>query len=362
MFRLTNVSVYKANAYELDLVYAAVCRHFEALDVEKDLTSDMRVLLKPNMLLAKEPAGATTTHPVFLRAVAKRLREMGVKEIVLADSSGGLYSERTLRKTYDACGFTALSDILTLNFDTSSRKKNGFLIISPVLEADYIINCAKLKTHALMLMTAAVKNMFGSVPGIKKAEYHCTRATIEPFTKLILDLHETVKPQLNLVDAIDCMEGNGPSGGTVRHMGMTLASKNAYAADEVCAKLININPHMVRTIQLARKRGLVDLKAVRTTGDAVLPAEPAFQMPDSYVDRNRTRSGGGIGRLLWGRTSTRPKVIREKCVGCGKCMEGCPKHIITITDKVAFIPKKGCISCFCCHELCPEKAIEIMKR
>ena len=113
----------------------------------------------------------------------------------------------------------------TLNYDTSSRRKNGFQIITPVLEADYIINCAKLKTHALMAMTAAVKNMFGSVPGIKKAEYHCTKSTIEPFTKMLLDLHETVKPHLNLVDAIDCMEGNGPSGGTVRHMGYTLAFK-----------------------------------------------------------------------------------------------------------------------------------------
>jgi uncharacterized protein (DUF362 family)/Pyruvate/2-oxoacid:ferredoxin oxidoreductase delta subunit len=362
MFCLINVSVQKADDYEPDLVYTAVCRHFDALGVAGELTPDTRVLLKPNMLLAKDPAAAVTTHPVFLRAVAKRLRELGVKNIVLADSAGGLYNERMLRRTYDACGFSALSDILTLNFDTSSRKKNGFLIITPVLEADYIINCAKLKTHALMLMTAAVKNMFGSVPGIKKAEYHCTKATIEPFTKMILDLHETVKPQLSLVDAIDCMEGNGPSGGIVRRMGYTFASKNAYAADEACARLMNINPHMVRTIQLARKRGLIDPKAVQTTGDAVTPAQPAFQLPDSYVNAHRTRSGGGIGRLLWGRTDTRPAVIREKCVGCGKCAVGCPKQIITISDKVAYIPKKGCISCFCCHELCPEKAIEIIKR
>ena len=362
MLYLDYVSVQKTVAYDLNTLYKVVCKHFETLNVEQDLTPDTRVLLKANMLLAKDPADAATTHPMVLRAVAKRLRELGVKEVILADSSGGLYNERTLRKTYDACGFSALSDILMLNFDTSSRKKNGFLLITPVLDADYVINCAKLKTHALMLMTAAVKNMFGAVPGIKKAEYHCTKATIEPFTKMILDLHETVKPQLNLVDAVDCMEGNGPSGGTVRHMGYTLASRSAYAADEVGAQLMNITPHMVRTIRLARKRGLVDPKAVDTIGDELVPAEPPFRLPDSYIDKTKTRSGGGIGRLLWGRTSTRPIVMREKCVGCGKCMEGCPKHIITITDKIAFIPKKGCISCFCCHELCPEKAIEIIKR
>lgn len=359
---MDQVSVRKVEIYDAEAVYRAVCAHFEALDVEAELTPDTRVLLKPNMLLGAEPAKAATTHPAFLHAVARRLRELGVKTIVLADSSGGLYNELLLRKTYDACGFSALSDVLTLNYDTASRKKNGFQIIAPVLEADYVINCAKLKTHALMLMTAAVKNMFGSVPGIKKAEYHCTRATIEPFTKLILDLHETVKPQLNLVDAIDCMEGNGPSGGTVRHMGFTLASRSAYAADEACAVLMNIRPTMVRTIQLARRRGLADVNAIQYTGDGLAPAVPAFTLPDSFSDPGKTRSGGGIGRLLWGRTSTRPVVITEKCVGCGKCAEGCPKHIITIADAKAYIPKKGCISCYCCHELCPEKAIEIIKR
>ena len=356
------VSAKKVDSYDVDAIYTAICAHFEALGVERELSPDMRVLLKPNMLLGADPARAATTHPVFLRAIAKRLREMGVKEIVLADSSGGLYNARILRKTYDTCGFSSLCDIVTLNFDTKSRKMKKFQIITPVADADYIINCAKLKTHALMLMTAAVKNMFGSVPGLTKAEYHCVKATIEPFTKMLLDLHETVKPRLNLVDAIDCMEGNGPSGGTVRHMGYTLASKCAYAADEVCAALMAVNPTMVRTINLARKRGLADPGNIRTTGDALTPADPAFQLPDSFIDANRSRSGGGIGRWLWGGTSTRPVVNPDLCIGCGKCADGCPKHIITITNQIAFIPRKGCISCYCCHELCPEQAIDIVKR
>ncbi len=77
----------KANAYDVDVIYPAICRHFDALDITKDLTPDTRVLLKPNMLLAKDPADAATSHPVFLRAVTIRLRELGVKEIVLADSA-----------------------------------------------------------------------------------------------------------------------------------------------------------------------------------------------------------------------------------------------------------------------------------
>jgi len=359
---LATVSIRKAESYDENLIYTAVCRHFEALEIERELRPGMRVLLKPNMLLAKNPASAATTNPMVLRAVARRLRELGITTIVLADSSGGLYNERTLKKTYDTCGFSALSDVLTLNYDATFGKKNGFPILTPILEADYIINCAKLKTHALMVMTAAVKNMFGSIPGLKKAEYHCMKASIEPFTKMLLDLHETVKPNLNIVDAVDCMEGNGPSAGTIRHMGYTLASKCAYAADEVCARMISINPAMVRTIHWARRRGLVDPQAVQTVGDPLVPADPPFILPDSVVKQESMLSFAGIRRASWGRTSTRPFVVASKCVGCGKCMEGCPKHIITIRNRVAYIPKKGCISCFCCHELCPQQAIEIIKR
>lgn len=362
MSGLISVSVRKTDRYGADRIYDAIRGHFEALDIEKELRPGMRVLLKPNMLLAKDPADAATTNPSFLRAVAIRLRELGIGDIVLADSSGGLYTERFLHDAYDACGYSALSDLLTLNFDTTSGRKNGFLIITPVLKADYIINCAKLKTHALMVMTAAVKNMFGSVPGLKKAEYHCVKGTVEPFTKMLLDLHETVKPNLNLVDAIDCMEGNGPSGGAVRHMGYTLASKCAYAADEVCAELMNINPSMVRTVYWARRRGWIDPTAVQKAGDPLVPADPPFALPDSIIRKESSFSFAWLRRAVWGRTSTRPRVIPVKCAGCGKCVEGCPKHIITLNREIACIPKKGCISCFCCHELCPEHAIEIVRR
>ena len=359
---LITVSIQKTEEYSLDKVYGAICEHMKNLHIERDVSPGMRVLLKPNMLSGRNPDGAVTTHPVLLRAVAVWLREQGIKEIVLADSSGGLYNEKTLRKAYHACGFTALQDVLTLNFDTTSGKKNGFPILTPILEADYCINCAKLKTHALMTMTAAVKNMFGSIPGVKKAEYHCVKSTIEPFTRMLLDLHETVKPELNIVDAIDCMEGNGPSGGQVRHMGYTMASKCAYSLDEVCAKLMNLNPTMVRTIYWARRKGLVDPQNIEETGDSIIPAQPPFRLPDSIVKKTDTLSFARMRQGIWGRSSTRPAVIGARCIGCGKCMESCPKHIITLNNGVAWIPKKGCISCFCCHEMCPVQAIEIIRK
>ena len=51
-----------------------------------------------------------------------------------------------------------------------------------------------------------------------------------------------------------------------------------------------------------------------------------------------------------------------KCVGCGRCAESCPKHLIEIKERKAVIKRAGCISCFCCQEMCPAHAIEAKKR
>ena len=249
------VSVQAADRYDPELLDRAVAAHFEALDVARDLRPGMHVLLKPNLLAARDPALAVTTHPEVLAAVARWLRAHGISKITLADSPGGVYSAAMLKKLYAACGLSPLEGLLHLNLDVSSGRRDGFTLITPVLEADYIINCAKLKTHGLTVMTAGVKNLFGCIPGLKKPEWHCLRPTIGAFSDLLVDLCQTVAPQITLLDAIDCIEGNGPGGGDVRHMGMTLCSRSPYALDEHAARLMGLRGGMAPTVQAARRRG-----------------------------------------------------------------------------------------------------------
>lgn len=232
------VSVQAAGRYDPEVLDRAVAAHFEALDVAGDLRPGMHVLLKPNLLAARDPALAVTTHPELLAAVARWLRAHGISQITLADSPGGVYSAAMLRKLYAACGLSPLEGLLTLNLDVSSGRRDGFTLITPVLQADYIINCAKLKTHGLTVMTAGVKNLFGCIPGLKKPEWHCLKPTIDAFSDLLIDLSQAVAPQITLLDAVDCIEGNGPGGGDVRHMGMTLCSRSPYALDEQAALLM----------------------------------------------------------------------------------------------------------------------------
>jgi len=359
---MPTVSVQRVQEYNDDALYRAVCAHFDTLCVARNLTKDTRVLLKPNLLAAREPALAVTTHPALLRAIARRLRELGVTRITLADSPGGVYTPAALRKTYAACGYGPLAEWLTLNENVAFAAKGGFSIIQPVLDADFVINCAKLKTHGLTVMSAGVKNLFGCVPGLQKPEQHCLHPSIEGFAEMLLDLAETVRPALTLMDAVDCMEGNGPGGGKVRQMGLTLASRSVYAMDETCAKLMGINPVMAPLIRHARRRGLSDPESVTLAGDPLPVADPPFQLPDAIATRERFFSVNGLFHHFFGRKRTYPVIDTEKCVGCGRCAESCPKHLIDIVNKKAVISRKGCISCFCCQEMCPAKAVDAVRK
>lgn len=245
------VSVRRVRGYDENALYTAVCAHFEALGIEKELTPDTRVLLKPNLLAGRAPSLAVTTHPTLLGALGRRLKELGVKRVVLADSPGGVYTPAALRKVYAACGYLPLEAWMELNEDVSFGSKGGFSIIRPVLDADFIINCPKLKTHGLTVMSGGVKNLFGCVPGLQKPEQHCLHPSVEGFSEMLLSLAETVRPDLTVMDAVDCMEGNGPGGGKVRVMNCTLASRDVYALDEAAATLMALNPQMAPLVRHA---------------------------------------------------------------------------------------------------------------
>ncbi len=356
------VSIRKAESYDPTLLSAAVSAHFDVLHLADDLTPETRVLLKPNLLAARDPALAVTTHPALLRAVAEWLLAHGVRHITLADSPGGVYTAAALRHTYAACGLDSLSDVLTLNTDTDCGEKNGFTLLRPVLEADLIIDCAKLKTHGLTAMSGAVKNLFGCIPGLKKPEWHCARPTLDGFSRLLLDLCETVKPRVALLDAIDCMEGNGPGGGTVRHMGVTLASRSPYALDELAARLMGMSPALAPVLRAAQASGLCDPSVIETVGDALPVAQPPFLLPDSLSKGERFFTAKGLFHHFCGRHLTLPTVDERKCVGCGRCAESCPKKLITIESGKALMQRKGCISCFCCQEMCPCHAISAVRK
>lgn len=362
------ISIKNVPSYDEGLIYDAVKAHFEALGVPDDIKPDMKILVKPNLLSARKPELAVTTHHTIVSAAVRFLKECGAQHITVADSSGGVYTEEHMRSVYALSGVKRPDLEPYLNHDFSYKPvptRDGFTVksfnlITPAAEADYIVNLPKLKTHAMTTMSGAVKNLFGTIPGLQKPDMHCRFPELEDFVKMLCELALTVAPNVTLVDAVDAMEGNGPNGGTVKHAGLTAASRDVFALDCVLAEFMGLDPAAVPHLKAAAALGVLP-ESIEYAGDKMPPPDP-FKLPDAVKSPGFTDSipafiSKPVLAVLNRLVRSFPSVDRSKCIGCGRCAESCPQHIIKVADGKAGMPKKGCISCFCCQEMCPVHAI-----
>ncbi len=367
------VSVKKVESYDAELLRSAVEQHFNTLGLDEKINADMKVVIKPNLLSARKPEAVATTHPAVISAIVDKLHSLGVTNITVADSPGGPHVAANLVSVYSACGYKALEDKVALNYSTEWREvktKEGmgvssFNIIEPICGADYIINVAKLKTHSLTGMSAGVKNLFGCIPGLQKPEMHYRFPDIKGFSDMLVDLCETVAPNVTFIDAIVAMEGEGPNMGTPKQCGYLLASEDIYAQDIVASKIVGISYTRVEMLRRAEERGLVDPENINTVGDDYDNME--FELPETdeenYLSGIPSFMRGTVGFFAKRFLKPVPRVVKSKCVGCGKCAESCPQHIIEIINRKANIKNKSkCISCFCCQEMCPAHSITVKRR
>lgn len=366
-------SLQLVESYDEELIYPAICKSMEALEIASDLREGLKVVIKPNLIMAKNPNSPVTTHPLVIKAVVRWLREHGITNITLAESSGGPYNTEYMKRIYHVCGMEQLTPEVNLNMDFSAQTVNckegfanhSFHLITPIVDADYIINICKMKTHAMTGYSGGIKNLFGTIPGLEKPQMHYRWPEIEDFSRMLLELAQTVNPQLTIIDAIDAMEGNGPTGGTSHPMHMILAARDMYTQDYFATKLMGIEPESIVMIRQAVEQGLAHPEEIAVVGDAVPKNLTPFQRPDA-IRLDFTDNVPGFLKKPFAFFASRvlksyPQLKKDLCVGCGKCAESCPAHLIRIENKKAKFKKKGCISCFCCQEMCPKKAISVKK-
>lgn len=370
------VSILKCEKYEYDIVREKIKKSLDNIGgIEKFIKPNDKVLLKINLLMKKHPDNAVTTHPVFVKALASLVMEAG-GVVTIADSPGGLYNETALRSVYGGCMIDDVAKDLGvgLNYDTSfeavsypaGKKVKTFQIIKPVLDADVIIDVPKLKTHMMTFYTGAVKNMFGAVPGAYKAEYHSLFPKCKDFCSMLVDLCCLTKPTLTVMDAIDIMEGEGPSSGQKRHLGAVLASASPYALDLAATALVGMTPKQVYTLSECIKRGLCpasvdELELVGDSFDEIKIDDLVMPKINSTDLLDRKFIPKRIAKAINSFIAPKPHFKKDVCVGCGECMRRCPEKAIEMKDNFPVVDEKKCIHCFCCQELCPKKAI-ISKR
>jgi len=325
--------------------------------LDKFVKKDERILLKVNLLNASIPSKAVVTNPLLVKKTAEAVLKVG-GEPYISDSPSGQFTKRRLKKVYEKAGLIEISHELgiDLNFDTTTKKvtipHGKRLKKAPIcnflLNADKIISLPKIKTHSYQIMTLAIKNMYGAVPGLTKAKYHSTNIRRTSFADMLLDVHSVAKADLIIMDGIIGMQGQGPASGTPVDLGVILAAENAVAMDIAVCKMLGIEPVGIPVLKRAKVRGL-------------WPKEIIYPhlTPDDVKYNNFILPSTADYILTGKKTPEQSPKITTKCNSCGLCGEICPKKVISIASTGAQIDYSGCIKCYCCHEVCPEEAIEL---
>lgn len=343
---MVKVALVKCKSYAQAEVKSSIHRALELIGgVERIIKPTQKALLKINLLLAKEPEYAVTTHPIIVKAVAELVKELGAIPVV-GESSGGV---DTTERAFEVCGIKKIcseNDIEIINFERMPTTKTAIQAVGralplakPLFDADIVVSLPKLKTHTYMLYTGAVKNFFGALPGDWKNLAHRLAQEPSKFANLLLDILLIIKPKLAIMDGVVGMEGNGPSAGKPIATNLILASEDCLALDFVACKLIGYNPLGVYVIREALRRKLFELEEIEVVGEKLEKVRIDFKKPVSELSKN-----------------VFPKVDPKKCRQCWLCVNSCPVNALS-KNKFPILDKKKCIQCYCCHELCPESAV-----
>lgn len=367
---MSRVSVLRCDNYNTERIEEILNKSFENIGgLDNFIKPGDKVLLKANLLMKKRPQDAVTTHPAIVEALIKIIHKKG-GIVTIADSPGGPYNIGALKGVYKACGMeeVALKTGARLNYNTEfetvtfneGKTAKKFNIIKPVLESDVIINLPKLKTHMMTFYSGAVKNLFGTVAGLYKAEFHALYPKREDFCSMLVDLCCLVKPSISVMDAVWGMEGQGPSSGIPKKIGAVIVSDNPFALDGVACYIAGITDKEAQTVKESKERGLwTGIGKTQIVGDSIDKLKISDLIKPPIGDMSFANAKWYIKpfysqfcRLI----VARPSFNKEKCIGCGDCVRCCPVGALKL-NKTPKLDKSKCISCFCCQELCPKKAV-----
>jgi len=315
-----------------------------------------RVLIKPNFLLPARPESAILTHPGIVAAACEYALARGATVLVADSPATGSFA-RLLKKG----GFArALGDMdVTLRpFKETVAVDIGepfgkIALAREALEADVVVNLAKLKTHSQMLLTLGVKNLFGCVVGLQKPQWHL-RSDVDRdwFARLLVQIHYAISPAVTLVDGIVSLEGDGPGkGGRPKHTGVLIGSRDAAAVDAAICRMLKLDPDKLPTHRAAVARGLLtgkpDLRGDFKTVDH-------FQLPDqgAVVFGPAFLKGFIRSHIL-----QKPVVDPGRCRACGECWSYCPAAAVFESGRTVAFDYGKCIRCYCCVEVCPHGAL-----
>ncbi|MGG6237415.1 DUF362 domain-containing protein [Nodosilinea sp. AN01ver1] len=247
------VSLVRAQSYDRSNLARSLTQVLEPLGgMTAYVKPGDRVLLKPNLLTGSRPTQECTTRPELVYAVAQQVQAAGGHPF-LGDSPafGSAYG------VAKANGLLPLAQALDLpivelhghRYPTDNPEFDHLRLSKEAMEADVVINLPKVKSHVQLTLTLGVKNLFGCVPGKMKAWWHMEAGKdVQRFGTMLVETARLIDPELTIVDGIVGHEGNGPSGGEPRELGVLGASGNVFALDRALVAVLGVDPLTVPTV------------------------------------------------------------------------------------------------------------------
>lgn len=351
----SKVAVIRCKEYDFEEVKKTIQKSLELIGgLGSIIKKGNKVLLKPNIAGPFPPEQGATTHPLVIKAMIQLVKETeGIP--VVGDGPG------TILPAFEISGIIKVAD--EEGIEVIPFNKNGFEKVKiqrgeqlkeihfskDVLKADIVISMPKLKTHAFVYYTGAIKNMFGALlPDSRKKTHRID--DVELFSKALVDIFTIRKPDLAIMDGIIGMEGVGPTHGPVKKIGVIISSTDSVAIDAVSSSIIGYDSMDIPTIRNAYMRKLGDgrLEQIEILGEHIDEVRIDFKkVPILKRGDKRRFMRLALGHLV---------VNNKKCKKCEVCVKHCPVEAIRLAPYPT-IDRKICVYCYCCFELCPEGAV-----
>ena len=334
-----------------------------AFDLFPQEIAGKKVVIKPNVLRTSTAAEHIVTNPMILRAVIEKVEEMSPAEIVVGDNPG-LFNYGDNENSFISTGLMEAAKGYYKNIGNTIRQcafHPDFLpevgVSQEIMDADILISLPKFKTHGLTVMTGAIKNSYGILPGAQKARLHQIAGSPARFHEVIVEVFRLRVPDLFIMDAVVGMEGNGPASPDLRQIGLVLAADNAVAMDAVVATMMGLDPARLRFLQKAKEEELGDFTPGTIEIDGELQVLADFKLPP--LGGEAITGNPAISELMNVRSRVRPQADPERCTACGSCVDHCPVSALFMQGDIPQVKADTCIACFCCQEICPEKAMSL---
>jgi len=249
-----------------------------ASDINQFLRHGMSVVIKPNLVIPNPASNGATTHPAVVEGVIRYIKEFGITDIKIIESS---WVGDSTKQAFKDCGYELLSreygiplvdlkddGVVVASYDDLSMK-----ICSTALNADFLINVPVLKAHSQARLTCCMKNLKGCIPDSEKRRFHSLG-----LHKPIAVLNKLLKTGYCVVDGI-CGDLSFEEGGNPVESNRIIVGRNPLTVDSFCAELIGYTPDEIQYIAYGRKLGVGEYYSERTERVEINAGEKPIHMP-----------------------------------------------------------------------------------